>query len=366
MTPDESFMYRCISLAELGAGKVAPNPLVGAVLVHQGRIIGEGYHQQFGQPHAEVNCIASVAAPDRKLIASSTLYVSLEPCNHFGKTPPCTKLILENAIPRVVIGCRDPFIRAEGSGIEKLREQGVEVQTGVLQPAASAVNKRFIHFHTHGTPYIILKWAQTANGKISGKLRKEIRAGLSEETAGERLSISNEFTNRKVHRWRSEEAALLVGTNTALSDNPRLTNRLWTGRSPVRMVIDRNLRLPASLHIFDEAAPTVIFNNIKAAREKNIEFFKMGNYASTLQEILAFCFQRNLQSILVEGGAGLLQSFIQEGCWNEARIISNETFISEGGINAPQLLHFRKSGSERIFSDRIDYFFNSPEGIQPG
>ena len=218
-------MQRCIELAQLGAGTVAPNPLVGAVLVYNERIIGEGYHQQFGQAHAEVNCISAVAEADRELISLSTLYVSLEPCAHFGKTPPCTDLIIAHKIPTVVIGCRDPFKEVDGKGIEKLLAAAVEIVHPFMEAACRELNKRFFTFHTKQRPYIILKWAQTDNGII----------GHSDHS---RLLISNDFTNRLVHKWRSEEAGIMVGTNTALFDNPSLGNRLWNGAQPVRLVVD--------------------------------------------------------------------------------------------------------------------------------
>ncbi|HEY8732982.1 MAG TPA: bifunctional diaminohydroxyphosphoribosylaminopyrimidine deaminase/5-amino-6-(5-phosphoribosylamino)uracil reductase RibD, partial [Puia sp.] len=213
------FMERCLQLAELGAGFTAPNPLVGAVLVHEGRIIGEGYHQKYGGPHAEVNCIQSVKTADRSLIPYSILYVSLEPCNHYGKTPPCTSLILREKIPRVVIGCRDPFSEVNGKGIEKLMANNVAVEFPVLENLSREKNRRFITFHEKKRPYIVLKWAQSINLKMAGK-------------AGERIRITNEFSNRLIHKWRSEEAGILIGTNTAIQDNPELTTRLWEGKNP--------------------------------------------------------------------------------------------------------------------------------------
>src|SRR5258706_3862500 len=257
-------MRRCLELATLGAGNVAPNPMVGAVLVYHGRIIGEGYHQKYGEAHAEPNSIASVKEEDRKLISQSTMYVSLEPCVHFGKTPPCADLIIKHKIPKVVIGCRDPFKEVNGRGIEKLKAAGVETEPGVLEKECKELNKRFFTFHTKHRPYIILKWAQTANGFIATSPQTPLqRRGAFEESANKRLLISNEYSNRLVHKWRSEEAAILVGTNTALKDDPQLTTRLWTGNNPVRMVIDMDLKLPSSLKLFDDEVSTIIFNTIK-------------------------------------------------------------------------------------------------------
>ena len=244
-------MERCLQLAKLGAGHVAPNPMVGSVLVYENRIIGEGYHRKYGEAHAEVNCIASIDDQDIQFIERSTLYVSLEPCAHYGKTPPCSDLIIRKKIPRVLIGCRDPFKEVNGKGIEKLEAAGVNVVTGILEKNCKELNRRFFIFHTKKRPYIILKWAQTSDKKIAVNSDKP-------------LKISNEFTNRLVHKWRSEEAAILVGTNTALADDPLLTNRLWSGKNPVRLVIDKELKLPAGAKIFNIDAPTVVFNLYKS------------------------------------------------------------------------------------------------------
>lgn len=245
---DEAYIFRCLQLAKLGVGNVAPNPMVGAVLVYEERIIGEGWHQQFGKAHAEVNCIASVKDDDKNLIEQSTLYVSLEPCAHFGKTPPCCDLIIQQRIPKVVIGCRDPFIKVNGNGIEKLKAANIEIITGVLENECKELNKPFFTFHQKSRPYIILKWAQTADNKI----------GFIEN---KRLLISNIITNRLVHKWRTESASILVGTNTAMIDNPALTNRYWNGKNPVRLIIDKQLKLSNDLKIFNNEAPTVILTN---------------------------------------------------------------------------------------------------------
>ena len=338
------YMLRCIELAQMGAGFVAPNPMVGAVLVHNDRIIGEGYHRQYGQAHAEVNCIHSVAEADRSLISSSTIYVSLEPCAHFGKTPPCSDLIIQNKIPKVVIGCRDPFAEVNGRGIAKLQKAGLEVITGVLETECEELNRRFFTFYTQQRPYIILKWAQTANGKIAA-------------TTNERLHISNEYSNRRVHQWRSEEAAILVGTNTALKDDPSLNNRLWKGSQPIRLVLDMNLRLPNTLKIFDQQQKTIIFNGKKQAENGNIMYHQIDNDRNIIRQILDVCYQLNIQSILVEGGTQLLQSFINENQWDEIRTITNESLTVTEGLNAPTL----KSNpvkTEKISTDYINYYIN--------
>lgn len=336
-------MRRCLELAKKGAGLVAPNPMVGAVLVFEGRIIGEGWHKQYGEPHAEVNCIAAVGEEDRKLIPHSTLYVSLEPCAHFGKTPPCADLIVKERIPRVVIGCRDPFKEVDGKGIEKLMAAGVEVSVGVLQTDCEELNKRFFIFHRLHRPYIILKWAQTADEKIAG-------------TAGSRLLISNEYTNRLVHQWRSEEAAILVGTNTALNDNPELTTRLWSGNSPVRLVVDRDLRLPVSLRLFDRKIKTIVFNTVRHVEEENLLYYQVSNDASLVHQILNALYQMKIQSVLVEGGARLLQSFIDERCWDEARVITNEQLTIGKGLPSPSLGHAKLILQQQLQNDCIKFY----------
>jgi diaminohydroxyphosphoribosylaminopyrimidine deaminase/5-amino-6-(5-phosphoribosylamino)uracil reductase len=341
---DQYYMRRCIELAQLGAGNVAPNPMVGAVLVHNGRIMGEGYHRQYGEAHAEVNCIKSVSPNDRDLVKASVLYVSLEPCAHFGKTPPCSDLIIQNQVPKVVIGCRDPFTEVDGKGIEKLQNAGVEVVTGVLEEACKELNKRFLTFVIQKRPYIILKWAQTANGKMAADNE-------------ERLLITNEYTNRLVHQWRSAEAAILVGTNTALLDDPSLTNRLATGKSPVRMVVDLSLRLPRHLKIFDGQQPTIIFNGSKQETDHTTRFHQINKEANIIQQILDAAYALKLQSILVEGGAKLLQSFIDAGLWDEARIITNNELQVTDGLSAP-LLNAVKTHTENIASDTIRYYTN--------
>jgi len=345
MSDNETYMYRCLQLAKPGAGYTAPNPLVGAVLVYDGRIIGEGYHQQYGQAHAEVNCINSVKDAEKDLITDSVLYVSLEPCAHHGKTPPCADLIIKHKIKNVVIGCRDPFAAVDGKGIEKLNAAGIHVTVGIAEEQCKLLNKRFFNFHTKQRPYIILKWAQTADCKMA--------------TADKRLHITNQFTNRLVHKWRSEEMGILVGTNTALQDDPELTNRLWSGNSPVRLVVDRYLRLPLTLKIFNQQQKTIIFNTVKQEQDGNILYFKIDDDKSIIQQIMNACFKENIISILVEGGAKLLQSFIDEGLWDEARIITNETMHIDNGLAAPKIADFTLVQSENIFTDRIDYFYNN-------
>jgi diaminohydroxyphosphoribosylaminopyrimidine deaminase/5-amino-6-(5-phosphoribosylamino)uracil reductase len=349
----ELYMNRCLFLARLG--KVAPNPVVGAVLVHQNRVIGEGYHKKFGDAHAEVNCIQSVTPSDLSNIPESTLFVSLEPCAHFGKTPPCADLIIESGIPKVVIGCRDPFLQVNGKGIEKLLSAGVEVVTGVLEKECLEINKRFFTFHTAHRPHITLKWAQTGDGKIA-----------NEDYS--RVHISNEYTNRLVHKWRSEAMAIVVGTNTALFDDPVLTTRLWPGANPIRIVVDLNLRLPARLKLFDEGVPTIIFNihkhtlpdNVDSSfiKESGVGYYQVTEDVSLVSQMMHALYQMKIESILVEGGSFLLQSFIDDGLWDEAKIITNESLLLGAGLPAPVLKDAELVGSRSVSSDMIKLYKN--------
>jgi len=346
---NELYMQRCLQLAKLGSGNVAPNPMVGAVLIFENRIIGEGYHKKYGDAHAEVNCIASVKETDKNYIERSVLYVSLEPCAHFGKTPPCSDLIIKNKIPKVVIGCRDPFKKVDGKGIEKLKAAGIEILTGVLEQECVNLNKRFFCFHTKKRPYIILKWAQTSDKKIAANRKK-------------RLIISNKTTNMLVHKWRSQEAAILVGTNTVIADDALLTNRSWSGKNPVRLTIDKELKIPLSVKIFNSDAPTIVFNLTKTTIEpdsnltNNVFYYKVEQNKSLIPQITGACYILNIQSILVEGGAKLLQSFIDEHLYDEIRVITNEKLVVTDGLDAPVFNGVEKVYSERINSDLIEIF----------
>jgi len=330
--------------------------MVGAVLVYEDRIIGEGYHQVYGKAHAEVNCINSVKEADQPLIERSTIYVSLEPCAHHGKTPPCADLIIARRIPKVVVGCRDPFPEVDGKGIGKLRAAGVEVTVGVLEAECKELNKRFFTFHTQHRPYIVLKWAQSMNGRIAG--------------SGEgRALISNVYSNRLVHQWRSEEAAILVGTRTALMDDPSLTVRLWNGPDPVRLVIDKELRLPGSLQLFDKKVRTIVFNRVKhtvggevgkrpGGEGEMLSYYQLAGDSSLVHQLMVALYQLKIQSVLVEGGARLLQSFIDEGCWDEARVITNTELELPGGLSAPVLDTTQPISHENLFTDMIRYYRN--------
>jgi diaminohydroxyphosphoribosylaminopyrimidine deaminase/5-amino-6-(5-phosphoribosylamino)uracil reductase len=338
-------MNRCLELAKQGAGFVTPNPMVGAILVHDGRIIGEGWHKNFGTSHAEVNCINSMKKEDRDKISSSVLYVSLEPCAHFGKTPPCTDLIINHKIPMVVIGCRDPFKEVSGKGMEKLKAAGVKVITGVMESECIQLNRRFFTFHLKHRPYVVLKWAETADGLIAGE-------------KNERLLISNEFSIRLVHKWRSEEAAILVGTNTALLDDPELTTRNWSGISPVRLVVDMNLRLPHSLKIFNGKQRTIIFNKVKHDEDGMVQYYKITDDVSLVHQLVKALYQLKIQSVLVEGGARLLQSFIDKGMWDEIRVVKNEELKINKGLVAPVFKMHESREECKLAGDCIRIYHN--------
>lgn len=332
-------MHRCIQLARLGAGHVAPNPMVGAVLVYQDEIIGEGYHRGYGGPHAEVNALESVAPEKKALVNKSTLYVSLEPCVHFGKTPPCTDLIISYNIPRVVVGATDADEKVAGKGIQSLRDAGVQVQTGILEEECRELNQQFFTFHTKKRPYIILKWAQSADGHMG--------TGTPERTI-----ISNAYTQMLVHRWRSEVDAMLVGYQTALLDNPQLTNRFWGGRQPLRIALDKKAMLPETLHIFEDKAPTLIINEIKSGKNQQVEYVKI-NFDTLLEDMLQELHHRNIQSILVEGGAKTLNRFIASHLWDECRVITNTEMRLPAGVTAPEMPTAHLTSRQIIGSDVV-------------
>lgn len=347
MSNDYFFIKRCLSLAALGSGNVAPNPMVGAVLVYNNKIIGEGYHEKFGEAHAEVNCINNVKEGDKHLIAKSVMYVSLEPCSHFGKTPPCADLIIFHGIKKVVIGCIDTFAKVNGGGIEKLKNAGIEVVLGNWQKECNLFNKRFFTFHESKRPYIILKWAQSANGKIAAK---------NQANQGERVLISNDISNRLVHKWRSEEAAIMIGTCTAFLDNPTLTNRYYPGKNPKRIIIDKDLNLPPELHVFNTSSETYIFNQHSDEKKNNLHYIKISFDENILPQIMEECFKHQIQSILVEGGSVLLQSFINQHLWDECRIIANKNLIIENGLSAPNLKDAVETDSFYLLHDRVDFY----------
>ncbi len=337
-------MKRCLELARQGLGKVAPNPMVGCVIVYNDEIIGEGFHEKYGEGHAEVNAIKNCIKPE--LLEKSTVYVSLEPCSHFGKTPPCADLLIKAKVKKVVICNLDSNPLVAGKGIEKLRTAGIEVISGILEEEGRELNKRFFYFHEKKLPSVILKWAQTNDGFI------DIVRQINDNKLP--LKISNSETNKTVHQWRSEEQAILVGTNTAMLDNPSLTVRHVVGKNPIRILIDKNQVVPNSNHIFNKEAQTLVFNAIENRTQDNVEWIKIEFNDSFITNMLHILFQKNIQSLIVEGGSKMLQSFINSGLWNEARVICSEQNSKEG-VKAP-LLIAKEINRYKILDDTITIY----------
>jgi diaminohydroxyphosphoribosylaminopyrimidine deaminase/5-amino-6-(5-phosphoribosylamino)uracil reductase len=318
MISDELYMQRALELAEFGRGKVSPNPMVGCVIVHNDKIIGEGYHQKYGQAHAEVNALNAVK--NQELLAEATVFVTLEPCSHFGKTPPCANLLVEKKVKRVVIAAFDTNPLVGGKGIQILKEAGIEVQTGLLGKEARFQNKRFFTQIEKKRPYVILKWAQTADGFVA-------REDYSSKW------ITNSSSRQLVHKWRAEEDAIMVGKNTARYDDPALNVRDWVGKNPLRLVIDSRLELPNSLKLFDEAVPTICYNIQKAEVKGTLEYVKLRD-GFEIKDILEDLYQRNIQSLIIEGGSYLLNKFLASELWDEARVFTSSNKFG-GGIAAP-------------------------------
>ena len=345
MNTQEAYMKRCLQLAAKGMGNVAPNPMVGCVIVYQDKIIGEGYHQKYGEAHAEVNAINAVE--DKELLKNVTLYVNLEPCSHYGKTPPCADLIIEHKIPYVIIGSIDTNSLVAGKGIEKLAKAGTDVKIGVLEKECKELNKRFFTFYDKKRPYIILKWAQTKNGFIDNK--------RTEDNIGNALQITNRESKILVHKWRSEEQAIMVGTNTTLLDNPQLTVREVNGKNPLRITIDKWLRIPKSYHLFDKSTPTLVFTAIDMLSENNLEYVKIDFDKDVIMQISNELYKRNIQSLIVEGGELLLKSFIESNCWDEARVFISDITIGRG-VNAP-ILNGNPVSKENIKDDKLWIYY---------
>ena len=325
---DELFMKRCLELAEMGNGSVSPNPMVGCVIVSEGKIIGEGYHQQYGKAHAEVNAVNAVLAAygdsAAEMLRKATVYVSLEPCAHFGKTPPCADLLIRHQVRKVVIGNRDPFPDVNGKGIEKLEAAGTEVVHGIMDHECRHLNRRFFTRIAEHRPYIILKWARTANGYFAPKNTTQ-------------QWISGPLAKKLVHKWRTEEDAVLVGRQTAFADNPRLSAREWTGKDPIRIVLDRKLQLPESIHLYDAGAKTVILNELKTDVINNLHFISMEDMQYYLPQKIAYqLYLMDVQSIIIEGGANILNQFISAGLWDEARVFNSKNNW-DTGIYSPQI-----------------------------
>ena len=327
MPQHEIYMRRCLELAELGIGHVSPNPMVGAVIVYEDKIIGEGYHQKYGEAHAEVNAVNQVISNFNnyaELLRLSTIYVSLEPCAHYGKTPPCADLIIKHQIPKVVVGCRDPFDQVNGKGIDKLLAAGVEVVVGVLEEECKWLNRRFFTRVQKHRPYIILKWAQTADGFFA-------------PADNTQFWITGTEARKLVHQWRGEEDAVLIGTNTAAIDNPQLNVRYGEGKSPKRIVIDRRLKLNKDLNIFSQESELLVFNELTTEISGNIKYISLEDFDRFVpQYILYQLYLQDIQSVIIEGGAYTLNTFIEAGLWDEARVFTGEVILTDG-IKAPEI-----------------------------
>ncbi|MDT0607258.1 bifunctional diaminohydroxyphosphoribosylaminopyrimidine deaminase/5-amino-6-(5-phosphoribosylamino)uracil reductase RibD [Croceitalea rosinachiae] len=329
MNIDEKYLLRCIELGKNALGIAAPNPMVGSIIVHNDKIVGEGYTSVYGGAHAEVNAIQSVK--DKASLTLSTLYVTLEPCSHYGKTPPCANLIIENQIPRVVIGITDPHIKIAGKGIEKLRNAGCKVIVGVLEKECREHHRRFLTFQEKKRPYIILKWAETMDGFIA--------PNASERNNGiEPFWISNTYSRQLVHQWRSEEQAILVGTNTVREDNPKLNIRDWTGKSPFRIVLDSNLSLPENAAVFNDSSKTMVIHdkNFQKKSPEHPVYEAIDFKQNVPEQICEVLFEHQIASVIIEGGLQTLQSFIDKSLWDEARIFKGVSQFKKG-IEAPKI-----------------------------
>lgn len=341
----EKYMRRCFELARLGSGRTSPNPMVGALLVYQDRIIGEGFHTGYGKPHAEVEAVRSVKPSDRRLLTQATLYVSLEPCSVYGRTPPCTDLIIREKIPKVIISYIDRSPGVNGQGVEMLRKNGVEVIEGVLSEKGNALSAPRNVFVTQQRPYIILKYACSANGFL----------GLSD---GKPFWLTNAFSKRLVHRWRATTNAIMVGTSTALYDDPKLNTRLFPGPSPIRIIPDRNLRLPLHLNIFDDSTPTFIFTQQQAPAHD----FKQTEYITLkpehfIEDMLDQLYAKNVQTLMLEGGKVMLEQFINAGLWDEARVFLTPHYLQDG-LSAPNLGRAPVQ-THQLQEDRLEIYYRN-------
>ncbi len=340
------FMQRALYLARLGAGSVAPNPLVGAVLVHEGSIIGEGWHRQYGQAHAEVNCINSVRPKDQYKISESTIYVTLEPCAHFGKTPPCAALIIQHKISKVVIACVDTFSEVAGKGIQQLRAAGIAVELGMMEQEARWLNHRFFTFHEKKRPYVLLKWAESADGFIAPE-------------NGRKVMLSNTLAQRYVHKMRHEEAAIMIGYNTAFADDPFLTDRFFGTQQPLRIVYDPDNALPDHLHLKTDGHKTIIYNHKQTAIAGSCNYVQLvPTVEDPVAAILADLHLRGINSLIVEGGTKTLSTFINSGLWDEAHIINTPAIINSG-TPAPRLSQAKRTGVITLADNTVELFENT-------
>ncbi len=322
----KKYMLRCLDLARMGEGNTLPNPMVGCVIVYNNNIIGEGYHRQDGGPHAEVNAINAVH--DKILLKNSTLYVNLEPCSHYGRTPPCVNKIIEHKIPRVIIGAVDPHPKVSGRGINMLKEAGINVNVGISEQLCKTINRRFYTFYEKKRPFIMLKWAQTTDGFVAPEEDKH---------CGSRpFWIINKTDRMLVHKWRAEEQAIMVGTNTAKKDNPFLDCRNWSGKKPTRIVLDKTLQLNTKLHLFNKHAPTLVFNATHNETKNNIEYIAAAFNHSLLNQIMTNLYNKRIKSVMVEGGTILINSFLKDNLWDEARVFISDQQLEKGCL-APKI-----------------------------
>ena len=350
MKTHEFYMKRCIELAKNGLGTTYPNPLVGSVIVHDGKIIGEGWHKKAGEPHAEVNAVNSVK--DKSFLKEATIYVSLEPCSHFGKTPPCCDLIIANEIPNVVIGTVDPFAKVAGNGIKKLIESGKNVTIGILEDECNELNKRFFTFHQKQRPYIILKWAETTDGFIAPEMPKPVQHDKLKP-----IWITNPYSRQLVHKWRTEEQAILVGTNTVLEDNPKLDARDFSGNNPTRIVLDKSGKISEQYHIKNNVEKTIIITESeKFSSTKNCIYENVIFDNDLIFSICTILYKNNIQSVIIEGGNKTLQSFIDANLWDEARVFISKTTFQNGTL-APTF-SVNPVASFDIMNDELKIFKN--------
>jgi diaminohydroxyphosphoribosylaminopyrimidine deaminase/5-amino-6-(5-phosphoribosylamino)uracil reductase len=345
----EKYIKRCIELAKNGLGTTYPNPMVGSVLVLNDTIIGEGWHKKAGEPHAEVNAINSVK--DKLLLKDATIYVSLEPCSHFGKTPPCANLIVDSGIKNVVIGIVDSNSKVSGKGVEYLKNNGCNVEVGVLEKECFELNKRFFTYHNKKRPFIVLKWAETKDGFLD-KERNE-----SNENSPN--WISNQYSQQLVHKMRAVENAILVGTNTALTDNPSLTARNWFGENPVRVVIDKTSKIPSNYHLLDSNVKTIVFSEVKKITDayKNVIFEKIDFSKNVSEQICDVLYKHEIQSVIIEGGAQTLNSFISANLWDEAYVFVGDVFFNKG-LASPKL-NCTPTEIRKISTDVLNVYINS-------
>ncbi len=347
MNTDKKWMLRCIELAKKGIEGVSPNPMVGALLVYDNKVISEGWHQKFGEKHAEVHAIENLK--DKSLLNKSTLYVNLEPCNHHGKTPPCSQAIINAKIPKVVIGTQDPFSKVNGSGIDTLLKNNVSTIVGVAEDECKILNKRFFTYHIRKRPYIILKWAESRDGFIAPEKKENI----------EPVWISGMASRKKVHQWRSEEDAILVGCQTVIDDNPKLTTRLYNGKNPLRVILDPNNRIPKNAHVLNSKEETLVFSKSENTSIDNI-FYQKIPFENAIQEILKSLYEKEINSIIVEGGKKTLDYFITENIWDEIRIFKSPEQIKKG-VESPKFSFLKNTPDykKNIEKDTLSYFYNS-------